>query len=258
MESEAIGKYKAHFLNEFKKCVAGLTIDEQIHFADTLFMMGTYAYQDPTDLRIFELQEKELLAKYRNRMRYYVLSGFINFLFREAVFFEKICAKIEVDPAELRNDLENGNLFVELSGTLDNVKTLLYILDPKSKSADPDKIEFESDKLIQRATPGLVRKNGITTPRQVLTLYYLFKALGIKMRSDVHISVMTKFMHLVLGWDYSDINNSTLYKLLKLAPKVKENKKSLKEDLHWVKKQFESVNFELAAKMVEEELKGFL
>lgn len=256
MVSEAIGKYKTHFLNELKKCTSGLSIDEQIHFADTLFVMGTYAYHDATDLRIFEIQEKELLIKYRQRMKYYVLSGFINFFFKEESFFEKTCTKIEVEPAELREELENGTLFVELSTVLDNIKTLLYITDPTSKATDADKIELESDKLIQRATPGLVSKSGITTPRQVLTLYYLFKALGIKMRGDMHVTVMTKFMHLVLGWDYSNINNSTLYKLLKLAPKVKENKKSLNEDLHWVKKQFESVNFELAAKMVEEQIQS--
>ncbi|MGZ4041735.1 MAG: hypothetical protein ACXVO9_00950 [Bacteroidia bacterium] len=253
-----IAKYKRHFFSEFRKCIKELSLDEQIHFTNTLVEMSVYAYQDQTDPHIFELQDRELLAKYRHRMKYYVLSGFVNFLFDEPVHFEKACTKAEINPADLRDDLENGNVFMELTGMMENIKTLLYISEPKAKGAESDKMELETDKLLERSTPAVGRKNGITTARQVLTLYYLFKAMGIKMRGDVNVSVMAKFLHLLLGWDYADINNSQIYKLLKLAPKVKEDKKSLKEDFNWVKKQFENINFELPAKMIEEELKTLL
>lgn len=257
MEDQSkIERYKTYFFNEFRKCVKDLSLDEQIHFTDTLVKMGVYAYQDPTDPHIFTLQEQELLAKYRHKMKYYIFSGFVNFLFKETAHFEKVCSKAEINPADLRDDLENGNIFIELTGMMENIKTALYVTEPTSKGADSDKIVLETDKAFERTTPVVGRKNGITTARQVLTLYYLFKAMGIKMRTDVNMSVMAKFLHLLLGWDYSDINNSQIYKLLKLAPRIKEDKKNLKEDFHWVKKQFESINFEIGAKMIEDELKS--
>jgi hypothetical protein len=88
--------------------------------------------------------------------------------------------------------------------------------------------------------------------RQVLMIYFLFKSLGVQ-RAGVSVANMARFVHSLLGQPIEDINNSQLYKLLKQAPKLNEEK-FLREDLYFVKKQFENIELFAIVEMIQKEI----
>ena len=214
-----------------------------------------HAYSDPLALEIFELREHELLAKYRHKMKYFATSGFTSFLTKDLAHFERTCQKLEIKTEDLLPDYENGNLFIELNDLLDKIKTILYLTENKPNDSDFDTTVIDTDKLAKSHDPRSGRRSRFTTARQVLLLHYLFQVIGVNVRKEINVSDMAKFFHAMLGWEYTDINNSQLYKFLKKAPKIKDDKRTRYEDLHWVKEQFETLKLQDVVDMIEKELK---
>lgn len=87
----------------------------------------------------------------------------------------------------------------------------------------------------------------------VLIFYYFFESLGIKIRKDTDIAPIAKFMHLVLGKDFTNIQNSDLYKKLCKAPNYLDDKNLITE-LNFIKKFFEKVGLSEAVELIDFEI----
>lgn len=81
----------------------------------------------------------------------------------------------------------------------------------------------------------------LTSSQQVLWAYFVFRLMGLKLRLNVEVSMLTKFLHLVNHIDLKDYKNSYFYKLLSKAPYIKEDKKLL-ADLEKVRIYFKEEN----------------
>lgn len=250
--TEVIIKHKTHILNELIQCCQLLSIDEQIHFTDTIIKILPIIYNDENNIQIWTEIEYELYIKYRHKMRYFVATGFVNHFFRRSEqtlrFFKK-----ELDNAEPYSPEEYDEFFIQVFTMLDNIKTFLYIADPESKGLS--KVNKEEEKIILAPKSAGKHKMFDSRPQQVLLMHYIGKGLGIKAKIEIPATKMAEFFHGLLGWEYSDINNSEIYKLLKKAPNIKTNEKLLYNDLIWVRSQIELLGLQNVIEMIDKELK---
>lgn len=249
---ELILKYKTHFFNEFIKCCQLLTIDEQIHFADTLQKILPLIYQDENNPQIWTEIEQELYKKYRHKMRFFSKSGFMDLFFRNSESGRQLC--------NVNNSETNGitpefytELLLEMYSLLENIKTFLYLVEPRSNGLS--KSSNEAENLLSAPLSVVKHKIFDTRPQQVLLMYYITKGLGIKAKIEIPITKIAMFYHALLGWEYNDINNTGMYKLLKKAPYIQANKKLLHKDLLWVKSQIELLGLTYVLELIDKELK---
>jgi hypothetical protein len=81
----------------------------------------------------------------------------------------------------------------------------------------------------------------LTSSQQVLWGYFLFRLMGLKLRVNVELSVLTRFLHLLNNINIDDYKNSYFYKLVSKAPYVKEDKNLLR-DLETIRIHFQQNN----------------
>ncbi len=67
----------------------------------------------------------------------------------------------------------------------------------------------------------------LTSSQQVLWAYFLFRLMGLNLRSNLEVSAITRFLHLVNQVDINEYKNSYYYKLFSKAPYIKEDKRLL-------------------------------
>jgi len=100
-----------------------------------------------------------------------------------------------------------------------------------------------------------------TTPRLgeysnsqlVLIFYYFFKYSGIEPRVNTDIAPIAKFLHLITGKEFSNIQSSDFYKKLSKAPNHVSDK-SLIDDLNHIKPLFQKVELNEIVKMIDSEI----
>jgi hypothetical protein len=250
---EALGEYRKSFLPELGKSMQHLNLDERIHFIAILEKCCKMAYNDESGTDYSELVENELLAKYRQRMQYFHTSKFIYYIDFDVEHFKKFCREKNLGEWEYYSPDEHRDWLTTLFYVLNTIKQNLYVADPSAFNASNS--SGEADKMIEsmQSLKG-GSKTGLTRARQALLFYYLIKATGLKMRIDTDLSDIGRFMLMILGWETTDINNNSLYGLLKKAPLIKRKEKDNLMDLHWVKEQFEKINLEVAVDMVRKEI----
>lgn len=95
--------------------------------------------------------------------------------------------------------------------------------------------------------------NEFTNSQLVLMFYYFFKHTGIEPRKSTDIAPVAKFLHMITGKKFSNIQCSDFYKKLSKAPNHK-NDKSLRGDLIHIKPLFQMVNLNAIVKMIETEI----
>lgn len=97
----------------------------------------------------------------------------------------------------------------------------------------------------------LIKKIDSTRKRQALIMYFIYKALELE--NVTKVADRARFLHSLLAWEISDINNSSLYQHLKEAPNATANK-SFESHLLYVKQQFELLGFTKVISMIDHEL----
>jgi hypothetical protein len=238
---EIISKYKTVIFNEFIKCCQSLTIDEQIHFTDIILKILPLIYHNEADEQIDFIIEQELYKKYRHKMRFFSSSGFINLFFKSSI------------PAPLQDPQSHDEFFIIIYSLFEDVKTFLYIAEPDSTGLS--KVTNETEKFLSAPMTVVKHKSFDTRPQQVLLMYYITKGLGIKAKIEIPVSKIAMFYHSLLGWEYNDINNTGIYKLLKRAPYIQTNKKLFYQDLSWVRAQIELLGLIDVLELIDKELK---
>lgn len=110
------------------------------------------------------------------------------------------------------------NLFT----VIEDIKTFLYIAEPGS--AGLSKVNNETEKFLSSPLSIVKHKIFDTRSKQVLFEYYITKVLGIKVKIEIPVTKIAMFYHALLGWEYNEINNTVVYKLLKKLPIYKLTK----------------------------------
>ena len=67
----------------------------------------------------------------------------------------------------------------------------------------------------------------LTSSQQVLWGYFFFRIIGLRLRVNVEVAVLTRFLHVLNNIELEDYKNSYFYKLLSKAPYVKEDRNLL-------------------------------
>jgi hypothetical protein len=81
----------------------------------------------------------------------------------------------------------------------------------------------------------------LTSSQQVLWAYFLFRLMGLKLRVNVEVAIITRFLLIVNRNELEDYKKSYFYKLVSKAPFVKEDK-NLLADLETVRLHFQKSN----------------
>ena len=81
----------------------------------------------------------------------------------------------------------------------------------------------------------------LSRSQQVLWAYFLFRLMGLKLRVNVEVAIVTRFLHIVNRIKLDDYKNSYYYKLVSKAPYVKEDKNLLR-DLETIRFHFQKSN----------------
>ena len=91
----------------------------------------------------------------------------------------------------------------------------------------------------------------LTNSQIVLSLYYMLKAQGKELRGAVDLATIARFMHLLLGKEYTTLHNSALDRKLQLVPELK-SRPALLKDLQILQALFEQVELSAVARLVEQ------
>lgn len=126
------------------------------------------------------------------------------------------------------------NFFCDYYGKLKFIK---YV-STKDKVSTTDKL---SSGYSQQPFTGI---QSLTSSQQVLWVYFFFRLIGLKLRVNVEVAVLTRFLHLINNVEIDDYKNSYYYKLLSKAPYVKEDRNLLR-DLETIRHQFQQCNLPL-------------
>lgn len=86
-----------------------------------------------------------------------------------------------------------------------------------------------------------------------LIFYYFFTGLGLKIRTDIDITAMAKFIHVVSNKEYTKISNSDFYKRLRKAPNFVTDPELIK-DLEIIKPIFEKVEMKNVVSLIDTEI----
>jgi len=91
-----------------------------------------------------------------------------------------------------------------------------------------------------KSTPkALDEVHRLTTSQQVLWAYFFFRLMGLKLRIDVEVSVITRFLLVVTKNSLENYKATYFYKLLSRAPYIKEDKRLI-TDMEIVKLFFQA------------------
>ncbi len=93
----------------------------------------------------------------------------------------------------------------------------------------------------------------LTNNQTVLLFYYGLKELGIEPRQTTDVTIVAKFIHLILGKEVSSISNSDFYKRLKKVPNFNKDRRLI-EDLKTIKPCFEKAQMKEAIKAINKEI----
>lgn len=252
---QLLQKYLQFTFAEYLKSLQELNIEEQIHFTDTLINLCRIIFSsEPETNDTDQLIETELLVKYRTKMKYFAHNQVWDYFYNDTLGFSRFLSKMQLPADTLALSYEeHTDHLLNLVYTFTQLKIKLYVADPDSSGLS--KKDHSEDLNID--PPQLSKRGKIYTTRwqQVLLFHYLSKALEIRVRRDIPISNLAKFYNGLFGWEYTDINNSTLYKLLKKDPLKRHNKKELLQQLYWVKEQFLLIGLTDIVAKIEEAIK---
>ena len=237
-------KLAMKFSKDFKAVMGHYEMEDKIYLTENLLKIIELHHHPVNDkfntdaAAVFE----GLLKKYRNKLKPFVMASFpLYFDPLHALSEHSIISAKEFNarsPQRLSDEAFHHFLEI-IHRFLTNYRYEFYL---ESEHPDLNKV-IEND-----GSPEF------TLSRQLLTLYFLLKTLGIEPRNTVDIAPVARFAHLITGTSFHTLQNSNLYKKLKKVPNFKEDKALIK-DLEFIIPFFKEINLEKAVLFIEDEIK---
>lgn len=254
MREEQITNRIKFFLKDLSESIKPLeSLDDKIHFVKSLknLLIGVFKSDDEYfDEDAFI--DEHFLSRFRSRMKPFVAIKLHYYFSSDPSMQEIISNKMKLNPQVIFDREEMVEYTLRMYNLLDLIKTNLYLTEPEKAG---DKLEeLAGQRSEESAKTSLkIKKNEFTRGRQALAMLYLFKSLGLNPNVNMPIANLAKLAHVFSAMPYEDINNSTIYRVMKDFLSVK-NKKDLLSDLEFVKKHFELANLKDAVALLEKEI----
>jgi len=256
-EQEIILRLK-YFFKDLSASMKPLeNLEDRIYFIKTLKELMISMYK--SDEEYFDEEnyiDEHLLTKFRSKMKPFMDTKLQYYFSPDELYQESLNQKLNINPPVIFNGEESLDFALRLFNLIDAIKNNLYLAEPnKSGSNNQEEIEElakqKPDDTLKDTLK--LKSHEFTRSRQVLAMFYLFKSSGINLRFDISVTAMAKFAHLLSGMPYESTDNSSLYKLMKKLPNLKQEDLLL-EDLEFVKKHFEMVKHKETVALLEKEI----
>lgn len=114
--------------------------------------------------------------------------------------------------------------------------------------------EFNEIQPVQKETN---HRHKFTQKQQVLALFFLMEAFGIKSHSGTDMTKLSALYHLILGvpfHDFDRLKNTNIYKSIRVAPQVVNSDKHLLKNLQVIKPYFENVNLLNVVELINQQI----
>jgi hypothetical protein len=251
MERNKLGSYVLQsFTKDFIASAENLTVDEQIYFVETLIEMwrtvqnADYEGQPENIFYDLEFIQEKLLSRFRSRMSVFMKLHLQDYFFKDGFNRERLWKRLDLQQEEPFTEEEYPDYQLKIVGLLMEFKTMLLLREPNETGFSADKNKKSSVILIPQViekfeTPFKVPD--FSRARQVLALYYLFKACGVEPRKNNNISDVARFAHLVMGVKIVKLQNSEIYDKFQHVPSIKTDEHLVK-DLDFLIPYFTSLN----------------
>jgi len=241
-ESHLIAKLASHFVKDIKQVMNHYSTKDKIDLIESLIeITNLYLTDEEGCFDKAQVIFDKLLKKYRNRLKPFLLASFHIYYDPSLSLIEKgVISTKEFNGAKSWVLSKQGfnNFLKTIHRALTNFRFHYYL-----ESEHPLLEETENE-----------ASGEFTTSRQLLTIYFLLKSLGVEPRNTVDIAPVARFAHLITGTTFVKLQNSNLYKKLKKAPNFKEDK-ALVKDLAFIIPFFKELNLEDTIQLIENEIK---
>jgi hypothetical protein len=250
------------FLIDLNECAKPLTQEENINFMGILieYLKGVYNFEPSSAEYNYEgypfdedeFIEIHLLKPYRHKMVPFIKTRLRYYFAKDEHIKTMLFQKLNLNETTL-NDDEYQMYIMRIYLILRKIKENLYLkpIETMSENSSEAQTLIESpDELIRQGFKS--KSKEYTRIRQMLLFYFVLKLMGLS-RLDTSARKYAQFAHFLFYYPTDNIDGSEVYKMLKQAPYVKENKPLLKE-LDFVKKQFELIDCEEGIKLVQKEI----
>jgi len=264
IRKELIQSLLKSFLNDLGESAKPLTVEETINFIGVLMEYLKGVYNDEPSIPEYDYEgnpfdedefiETHLLKPYRNKMVGFIKTRLTYYFAKDEFKKTQLFQKLKINEAVLNGE-EYQEYILRIYVILRNIKTNLYL---KPIEQTEENLE-ESQKLIA-SEEELVRQGfkphskEFTRTRQVLLYYFMLQVMGLT-KLDAFTSDYSRFAHFLFYLPYQPdkLGNSEIYKMLKKAPNLKENK-SLIKDLEFIRELFELIKSEKGVALVQKEI----
>jgi hypothetical protein len=237
-------KLAMNYSKDFKAVMEHYEMEDKIYLTEKLlevtrlYLLSKNENYQQEASAVFEL----LLKKYRNKLKPFIMASF-------PTYYDQMIAIADhniVSAKEFNDNYKEGLSDAAFHHFLETITRLLsnYRYQFYLESDHPD-----LDTVMESSS-----SSELTISRQLLTLYFLLKTLGIEPRSTVDIAPVARFAHLITGTSFHKLQNSNLYKKLKKVPNFKEDKALIK-DLEFIIPFFKEINLEKTVLLIEGEIK---
>jgi hypothetical protein len=108
---------------------------------------------------------------------------------------------------------------------------------------------------LQNTPKALDEISRLSTSQQVLWAYFFFRLIGLKLRVNLEVAVLTRFLLIVTKNSLNNYKSSYFYKLLSKVPNIKESK-NLITDMETVKLFFQANKLPIAD--IENEIQNLM
>jgi hypothetical protein len=252
------------FLNSlFESLKPFQTIEEKADFLETLveYLKGTYSYEPPIPAigmegNPFDSEEfirKNILVKYKQRAKPFVDTGLRYYFEKDEDLKQHLFTRLKIDePLLTEEEYEDyiNYIYKLLNSLIENICIQPY---EEAKAQTENDIKSISEGTDDQIVGFKSKSKEYTRGRQMLLFYFILKLLG-KSRNDTPLIKLTEFGHVLFAWPTDNANNNAVYKMLKVAPYLKDDDKAMLKDLEFVKKQFEKIEHTEGTALVQKEI----
>lgn len=254
MREEQITNRIKYFLKDLSVSIKPLeSVEDKLQFVKSLKDLLIPMFR--SDEEYFDEEayiDEHFLSKFRSRMKPFVEVKLHHYFSPDPSIQEIISDRMTLNPPVIFDREEMVEYTLRMYNLLDVIKTNLYLTEPAKPESKFDELAGQhADEFLKASLK--IKSNEFTRSRQALAMYYLFKSIGLNPRIDVPMVNLAKVAHLLSGMPYEDINNSSIYRVMKDLPDLK-NEKNLLADLEFVKKHFELVKLKEAVLLLENEI----
>lgn len=259
---ELIQTLLKHFYVDFKESIKPFAQEETLNVVQVLteYLKGVYNDEPACPEYNYEGSpfdgetyiEEQLLKPYREKMIPFVKSRLKYYFGKDDYTKGLLFQKLSIQNPVL-TDEEYQDYVFRLYTILQKIKESLYLM-PVEKTFTPS---VEIPLLESNEDPeshGFKSKSTeYTRIRQVLLYYFVLKLMGVT-KLDNSSRKLALFAHALFAYPIDNIDNSAIYKLIKKAPYLKQDKRAMLKDLEFVKNQFDVLGLSEGVEMVQKEI----